>query len=91
MGHRAFKPGVLNAAVVAEIRDALPISQAALAEVLGIARSTAEKWMQGGTSLNVDQVALIAAVIGVNASELVQRAERRLLRDFLANAQSPDL
>ena len=68
-------------AVAAELRAAverLELTQEEIGERTGIARSTVGKILSGSRAIDMREIALLAAAVGMSASGLVAAAEKRL-------------
>ena len=68
-------------AVAAELRAAverLELTQEEVAERAGLARSTVGKILNGTRAIDMREIALLAAAVGMRPSALVAAAEKRL-------------
>ena len=81
MAHGSRRTGewtAANAAVMRDVAQYLDLTHAEIAERTGIARSTIGKIMSGQRAIDIEEHALIAEAIGMNALKLTAAALKRL-------------
>lgn len=81
MTDNEYTPHPLEVALAKQIRVELTehdMSQTQLAENIGIGRVTLSRYLNGHRTFDYSQVISIAAAFGLEASELIRRAESRL-------------
>lgn len=82
MAENMRKPNAASKAIAAQIRAeraAAGVTREAVYEAAGISRSSYARIEKGQIVVDTAQLAAIAAVLGVPASEIMRRAEERLV------------
>ncbi|MHA4848804.1 helix-turn-helix domain-containing protein [Rhodococcus sp. MSC1_016] len=72
--------GSYTVAVAEELREAveqLELTQEDVSERTGIPRSTVGKILQGKRAMDVEEIALLAAAVGMSVTSLMTAAEER--------------
>jgi transcriptional regulator with XRE-family HTH domain len=75
--------GDTEAAIMKQIKVELverDMSQAQLADAIGVERATMNRYLRGHRSINMRQYSQICAALGIGPDELMARAMRRVSR-----------